>query len=223
MISSVLVSIFTSHAFGTYHLEFFLTYSSVLFQWLHFFLRISTCFSFFAPSLSSFIIVYLFESGRGRERQKPPLKTRLETTISKHAKANTYTHSYTCRSPCAPHLRGTAAGLGGRRSHPRGRLWDPPVCRPAPFLPGLGSGLPGESPRQIRPTCHFRLRGSIDPEEASAWRVPKGRERPGGSAGASRPHLPLHPRRHWDGPATLDGRQPDCPAHPVAWVSRAPG
>lgn len=49
---------------------------------------------FFVPSLSSFIIVYLFESGRGRERQKPPLKMRLEITVSKHAKANTYTHSY---------------------------------------------------------------------------------------------------------------------------------
>lgn len=96
VISSVLVSICTSHAFEAYHLEFFLTYSSVLFQWLHFFLRISTCFSlfFFVPSLSSFIIVYLFESGRGRERQKPSLKTRLEITVSKHAKANTYMHSY---------------------------------------------------------------------------------------------------------------------------------
>lgn len=51
---------------------------------------------FFVPSLSSFIIVYLFESGRGRERQKPPLKMRLEITVSKHAKANTYTqlHSH---------------------------------------------------------------------------------------------------------------------------------
>lgn len=110
---------------------------------------------------------------------------------------------------------GTAAGLGGRRSRPRGRLRDPPVCRPAPFLPGLRSGLPGESPRQIRPTCHFRLRGPIDPEEVSAWWVPKGRECPGGSVGTSRPHPPLHPRHHWDGPATLDGCQPDCPGHPL--------
>ena len=38
--------------------------------------------------------LYLFESGRGREIQKPPLKIKLETTISKHAKANMYTHRY---------------------------------------------------------------------------------------------------------------------------------
>ena len=85
VISSVLVSICTSHAFEAYT-----SMATLLFK--DFYLLLF--FFFFVPSLSSFIIVYLFESGRGRERQKPSLKTRLEITVSKHAKANTYMHSY---------------------------------------------------------------------------------------------------------------------------------
>lgn len=49
---------------------FFLTCASFLFQWLHFSLRISTCFSFFVPSLSSFIIVCICLKVGGEERDR---------------------------------------------------------------------------------------------------------------------------------------------------------
>ena len=116
---------------------------------------------------------------------------------------------------------GTAAGLGGRRSHPRGRLRDPPVCRPAPLLPARGSGLPGVSQTHTPHLPSSAPGGSVNPEQAPAWPVPKGQEHPGGSVCASRPHLPLHPGRPWAGPATLDGCRPDCPGRP-RWLG-SPG
>lgn len=70
---------------------------------------------------------------------------------------------------------GTAAGLGGRRSHPRGRLRDPPVCRPAPLLPARGSGLPGVSQTHTPHLPFSAPGGSISPEQAPAWRFPKDR------------------------------------------------